>query len=73
VSGAQVNYLIEGLDVLGGLIVSANESNAPRPNDWSDDQSCTWDGITDRWGTLDYVAHDPTIPGWTDQRIYCER
>ena len=23
--------------------------------------------------TVDFAAHDPTIEGWTDQRIYCER
>jgi hypothetical protein len=41
--------------------------------DWHGAHGCTKDGITDRWGALDYVAHDPTLPGWTDQRIYCER
>jgi hypothetical protein len=73
VTGAQVNYLVEGLDVQGELVVSGNTSNGPRMTDWQDDVSCTWDGITDSWGTLDFVAHDPTIDGWTDQRIYCER
>ena len=73
VTGAQVNFLIEGLDVLGELVVSGNVSNSPQLTDWEGDQDCTWDGITDSWGTLDFVAHDPTIEGWTDQRIYCER
>ena len=73
VTGAQVNYLVEGLDVQGELVVSGNTSNGPRMTDWQGDAGCVWDGITDSWGTLDFVAHDPTIEGWTDQRIYCER
>jgi hypothetical protein len=73
VTGAQVNFLVEGLDVLGDFVVSENVSNSPQMTDWTDDQGCTFDGITDRWGVLDFVAHNPTIEGWTDQRIYCER
>ncbi len=73
VTGAQVNFLVEGLEVVGELIVSGNVSNAPQLTDWAGDRNCTWDGITDSWGALDFVAHDPTIEGWTDQRIYCER
>ncbi len=73
VTGAQVNFLVEGLDVLGELVVSGNVSNSPQLTDWEGDQNCTWDGITDSWGAIDFVAHDPTIEGWTDQRIYCER
>lgn len=73
VTGAQINFLVEGLDVEGELVVSGNVSNSPRITDWSDDISCTWDGITNTWGPMDFVAHDPTIEGWTDKRIYCER
>ena len=73
VTGAQVNFAVGGLDVLGELVVSGNVSNSPRPTDWENDQNCIWDGITDSWGTIDFVAHDPTIKGWTNQRIYCER
>jgi hypothetical protein len=73
VTGAQVNFLVEGLDVFGELVVSGNVSNSPRLTDWADDQNCAWDGITDSWGAIDFAAHDPTIEGWTDQRIYCER
>ena len=72
VSGAQVNFLIEGLDVPGALVVYGNVSNSPQLTDWSGDQNCIWDGIVDSWGAIDFVAHDPTIEGWTDQRIYCE-
>ena len=73
VTGAQVNFLVEGLDVLGELVVSGNVSNSPQLTDWETDQNCTWDGIMDSWGAIDFVAHDPTIEGWTDQRIYCTR
>lgn len=73
VTGAQVNFLVEGLDVAGDLVVSGNESNMPQLTDWDGDANCTWDGIFDSWGALDFVAHDPTIEGWMDQRIYCER
>ncbi len=73
VTGAQVNFLVEGMEILGELIVSGNVSNSPQLTDWASDQGCTWDGITDSWGALDFVAHDPNIEGWTDQRIYCTR
>ena len=73
VTGAQVNYIIEGMEVEGELILDNNVSNQPRLTGWEDDRSCTWDGITDSWGTLDFVAHDPSIDGWTDIRIYCIR
>ena len=61
------------IDVLGKLIVSGNVSNAPQIADWAGDAYCTWDGIFDSWEAMDFVAHDPTIEVWTDQRIYCER
>jgi hypothetical protein len=73
VTGAQVNILVEGLEILGELIVSGNVSNTPRQTDWEGDQNCEWDGIVNNWDTLDFVAHDPIIEGWIDQRIYCER
>ena len=73
VTGAQISYLVGGLDVQGELIVSGNVSNSPRFTDWQGDADCTWDGIADTWGTLDFVAHDPTIDDWDDRRIYCER
>lgn len=28
---------------------------------------------TTNWGTIDRAAHHPALPGWTDQRIHCER
>ena len=74
VSGAQVNYLIEGLDLLGTLVESGNTSGPPRMTDWEAAKTgCTWDGITDTWGTIDRAAHHPSLDGWVDQRIHCER
>jgi hypothetical protein len=70
VSGAHINYLIEGLDLVGTLIESGNTSTSPRKSDWeAAHQSCQ--GVY--WGPLDKVAHHPSLPGWTDKRIHCER
>jgi parallel beta-helix repeat protein len=72
VTGAQVNYLIEGLDLVGTLIESGNISTTPRMTDWETDRGCGANGEIDSWTTIDFAAHHPTIPGWTDQRIHCE-
>jgi parallel beta-helix repeat protein len=73
VTGAQVNYLIEGLDLVGTFVESGNISNSPRQTDWESDTGC-WNGVDDdTWSTIHKAAHHPTIPGWTDQRIHCER
>ncbi len=70
VSGAHINYLVEGLDLVGSLIEEGNQSAAPRMSDWEASRyGCH--GIY--WGPLDKVAHHPTLPGWTDKRIHCER
>jgi parallel beta-helix repeat protein len=73
VSGAQVNYLIEGLDLVGTLVESGNSSGSPRMTDWEDDAHCRRAGEFDSWGMIDRAAHHPTLPGWTDQRIHCAR
>jgi Ca2+-binding RTX toxin-like protein len=73
VTGAQVNFLVEGLEVDGSLVTSGNSSVAPRMTDWESDSGCFHDGIEDSWTTADFVAHDPTLSGWEDRRIYCER
>lgn len=73
VTGAQINFLVEGLDVQGELVISGNVSESPRQTDWEGANRCSWDGITDNWDTLDFVARDPTIEGWINRRIYCER
>jgi hypothetical protein len=74
VTGAQVNYVIGGLDLVGTLVESGNVSIAPGPTDWEEDAHCpVGGGLVDTWGILHYAAHNPTLPGWTDQRIYCPR
>jgi hypothetical protein len=73
VSGAQVNHLIGGLDLVGTLDESGNTSGPPRMTDWQDDENCWRAGAFDSWGMIDKAAHHPTLPGWTDQRIHCER
>ena len=72
VIGAQVNYLIEGLDLVGALVESGNISAAPRLTDWKTDANCGMGGGFDSWTTIDFAAHHPMLPGWTDQRIHCE-
>jgi hypothetical protein len=70
VSGAHINYLIEGLDLVGSLIERNNISTTPRMSDWEDARrGCG--GVV--WGALDKVAHHPTLTGWTDKRVHCER
>jgi hypothetical protein len=68
VSGAQINYLVEGLD--GGIKDTNNVSEKPRLTDWQAAKNGC-DGLT--WGALDRVAHHPSLPGWTDMLIHCER
>ncbi len=73
VSGAQINYLIEGLDNMGELIISGNESEEPRETDWhAATYGCPNQSIDRTWGTFDFVAHHPSLPGWTDQLVHCE-
>ena len=72
VSGAQINYLVEGLDLVGEFIDSDNISIEPRYTDWVNDAGCEMGGMYDSWGTHDFVAHHPTLPGWTDIRVHCE-
>jgi len=74
VSGAQINYLVEGIDLVGEFIDINNISAAPRMTDWISSQTgCTRYIYTDYWDTLDFVAHHPSLEGWVDQRIHCTR
>jgi hypothetical protein len=73
VAGAQVNYLIEGMDVMGTLLETGNTSGPTRASDWESDTGCWMGGAFDTWGQIDRVAHHPTMPGWVDRRIHCER
>ena len=70
VTGAHINYLVEGLDQAGTLVDTGNVSNTPRRSDWGAARTgCN--GVF--WGPTDRVAHHPSLPGWTDLRIHCER
>jgi hypothetical protein len=69
VTGAHINYLIEGLDLSGTFLGTGNHSGTPRATDWQGSKGC--DGVT--WGPLDCVAHHPTVGGCTDIRVHCER
>lgn len=74
VAGAQVNYLVEGLDLMGTFIESGNTSGSPRMTDWETATAgCTIEGVTHSWAAIDRVAFHPTLDGWTAQRIHCER
>lgn len=73
VTGAQVNFLIGGMEFAGELQLSGNVSEDPQITDWQSDSGCTHFGVTDSWGTIEFAAHDPSLSGWTDQRIYCAR
>lgn len=70
VTGAHINYLIEGFIVQGQFIDENNISIEPRKSDW-DAARFGCDGIF--WGPTDKVAHHPSLPGYTDLRIHCER
>jgi hypothetical protein len=74
VTGAQVNFMISGLDVLGELILTDNHSVDPQLVDWEDDVNCVWtEGYSESWGALDFAAFNPTVEGWVEQQIYCAR
>jgi len=70
VSGAQINYLVEGFAILGQFIDENNLSESPQLSDWAAARNgCN--GVM--WGALDRVAHHPAQPGYTDLLIHCER
>ena len=70
VSGSHINYLIEGFLIEGQFIDENNISLEPRQSDW-DAARFGCEGIV--WGPMDKVAHHPSLPGYTDIRIHCER
>jgi hypothetical protein len=71
-TSAQINFLIEGIEFAGELILSAIVFVTPRMTYWESDSGCTLHGMTDCSGTIELAAHNPSLPGWTDQRVYCE-
>jgi hypothetical protein len=70
VTGAHINYLIQGFLIKGQFIDENNISLSPRQSDWEAARLGCKD-IT--WGPLDKVAHNPTLPGYTDLIVHCER
>ena len=70
VNGAHINYLVEGLDLLGALDDTNNVSITPRKTDW-DAARLGCNGVY--WKPTDKIAHHPALAGWTDLRIHCER
>jgi hypothetical protein len=70
VTGAHINYLVEGFLIKGTFIDENNVSITPRQSDWGASRAgCN--GVT--WGPFDKVAHDPTLSGYTNLEIHCER
>lgn len=70
VTGAHINYLIEGFHIKGQFIDENNISSSPQQSDWEAARNGC-EGLT--WEPLDKVAHHPSLPGYTDLRIHCER
>ena len=70
VTGAHINYLLEGILIKGQLIDENNISIAPRQSDWEASRSGC-EGVF--WEPLDKVAHHPSLSGYTDLMIHCER
>lgn len=69
VRGANINYLVGGLDIEGTFEVSGNISEAPQKTCWyAAAHGCN--GLT--WGPLDFVASNPEIEDWLDMKIHCE-
>ena len=61
---------MEGFLVKGTFIDQNNISITPRQTDWGASRTgCN--GVTS--GPFDEVAHDPTLTGYTDLEILCER
>jgi hypothetical protein len=68
VSGAMVDYVVGG--VSGAFSQYHNAAGTPRQSDW---EAASAGCLGHTWGPMQYAAHNPTIPGWTDLSIQCER
>lgn len=69
VQGAHINYLVGDVDVQGTFEVSGNTSESPQKTCWY----AARNGCEEQtWGPLDFVASNPEIEGWLEQKIYCE-
>jgi hypothetical protein len=70
VTGAHINYLVDGFKILGNFVDTGNTSTTPHISDWAAATSgCN--GVF--WGALNKVAHAPSLSGYTDLNIHCER
>jgi hypothetical protein len=70
VTGAHINYLVDGFKILGTFVDTGNTSTTPRLSDW---QAATSGCNGVFWGALNKVAHAPSLSGYTDRNIHCER
>ena len=70
VTGAHINYLVEGFAIFGGFVDENNASFSPRRSDWEAARSGC-EGVT--WGPLDKVANHPALPGYIGMFVHCER
>ncbi len=73
VTGAQINYLIGGIQFEGTFIDEDNISITPRDTDWEETSRCEIGGIIRNWETLDFVAFSETVDGWMPLEVYCTR
>lgn len=70
VTGAQINYLIVGFALFGEFIDNNNVSLTPQLSDWPAAKTgCK--GVI--WGALDKAAYHPSLPGYEEVRVHCER
>jgi hypothetical protein len=70
VRGAHINYLTQGMEVLGTFEISGNVSEAPQESDW---EAANYGCGGQPWGPLDFVAWNPAIEGWIERSILCTR
>ena len=68
VSGAHIDYVVAG--VSGAFTESNNEAGEPRLSDWN---AARTGCLGKTWGPMRKAAHNPTLAGWTDLAVYCER
>lgn len=70
VTGAQINYAVVGIVLLGQFIDQNNASLTPQLSDW-DAARKGCEGVT--WGALDKVAYHPSLPDYSEVRVHCAR
>lgn len=70
VRGAHINYLVQGIDVRGNFNISGNVSEAPQESDW---EAAAFGCNGKTWGPIDFVAWKPSLEGWQERPILCER